>query len=97
MYKTSKERAVALEREEAVKWQDNGRYVAVVNHLAGASNPEACFIVSLTLVFAHQDMQRSLVCLDRAAVAGHKATTYVLGLPPLQNMLYQTPHHRRFL
>ena len=68
MYKACKEgavgRRVALGREEAMKWLDNGRYVAVVNHLAGAGNPEACFIVGLPLVFAHQDMQRGLMCLD---------------------------------
>ena len=84
MYKASKERAVgmcvALEREEAMKWLDNDRYLAVVNHLAGAGNPEACFIVGLALIFAPQDMQRSLVFLERAAVAGHKAAAYVLGL-----------------
>ena len=48
MYKASKARAVgtrvALEQEEAMKWQDNERYLTVVNHLA-AGNPEACFIV----------------------------------------------------
>lgn len=73
-------RRVALQREEVMKWQDNGRYVAVVNHLADAGNPEACFIVGLPLVFTHQAMQRGLVCLERAAVGGHKAAAYVLGL-----------------
>ena len=84
MYNACKEgavgRRVALEREEAMKWLDNGRYVAVVNHLAGAGNPEACFIVGLALVFAPQDMQHGLVFLERAAVADHKAAAYVLGL-----------------
>ena len=84
MYKASKARAVgrrvALEREAAMKWQDNERYLTVVNHLAGAGNPEACFIVGLALVFAPQDMQRGLVFLERAAVADHKAAAYVLGL-----------------
>ena len=60
MYKASKEgtvgRCVALEREEAMKWLDNERYLDFVNHLASASNPEACFIVGLPLVFTHQDM-----------------------------------------
>ena len=50
MYKASKARAVgrcvALEREKTMKWLDNERYLAIVNHLAGAGNPEACFIAS---------------------------------------------------
>ena len=82
MYKVSKEcavgRRVALEREKAMKWLDNERYLAIVNHLADAGNPEACFIIGPTLVFAQQDMQHGLVFLDRAAVAGHKAAAYVL-------------------
>ena len=57
MYKASKERAVgrrmALELEEAMKWLDNERYLAAVNHLGVAGNLEACFIVGLALVFAH--------------------------------------------
>lgn len=60
MYKASKEhvvgRRMASEREETMKWLDNERYLAVVNHLAGVDNPETYFKVSLTLVFAQQDM-----------------------------------------
>ena len=84
MHKASKERAVgrhvALERKEAMKWLDNDGYLVVVNHLADAGNQEACFIIGLTLIFAHQDMQRGLVFLERGAVVGYKATAYVLGL-----------------
>lgn len=84
MYKVSKERAVGrrvvLEREKVMKWLDNEHYLTVINHLADAGNPKACFIVGLTLVFVHQDMQRDLMCLDRTTVAGHKAAAYVLDL-----------------
>ena len=57
MYKASKEyavgRRVALKWEEVMKWLNNDHYLAVVNHLTDTGNPKACFIIGLTLVFAH--------------------------------------------
>ncbi|KAL6626712.1 hypothetical protein ACP70R_030438 [Stipagrostis hirtigluma subsp. patula] len=84
MYEACNDRAVgrrvALEREAAMKWSETGRYHAVVDHLAGAGNPEACFLVGLTLIFAHRCAPEGAAWLDRAAAAGHKAAAYVLGL-----------------
>ncbi|KAF0896089.1 hypothetical protein E2562_018204 [Oryza meyeriana var. granulata] len=73
-------RRVSLERLDRMKWLENERYLAVVNHLVGAGNPGACFIVGVTLVFASQDIKQGLLFLDKAASAGHKAAAYVLGL-----------------
>uniref|UniRef100_J3KWC3 At2g35280-like TPR domain-containing protein n=1 Tax=Oryza brachyantha TaxID=4533 RepID=J3KWC3_ORYBR len=72
--------ARALGRLDGMKWLDNRRYLAVVGHLVGAGNPDACFAAGVNLVFARQDMDRGLALLDRAAAAGHKAAAYVLGL-----------------
>lgn len=70
----------ALERLDNMKWVENERYLAIVNHLVAVGNPDACFIVGVTLVFAHQDMEQGLLFLDKAAIMGHKAAVYVLGL-----------------
>lgn len=71
---------VPLERLDNMKWMENERYFIVVNHLVTADNLDACFIVGVTLVFAHQDMEQGLLFLDKAAITGHKAAVYVLGL-----------------
>ena len=77
MYGASKDRHVgrrlALEKEKGMKWRDNTAYLTMLEHLADAGNPEACFIAGLTLLFARHHTQRGLVCLDQAAA-------YVLGL-----------------
>ena len=44
-------RHIALEREESMRWLDPNRYLALVDKLATADNPEACFVLSLRLVF----------------------------------------------
>ncbi|KAM0824744.1 hypothetical protein ACQ4PT_069996 [Festuca glaucescens] len=84
MYGASKERHVgrrlALEKERTMKWRDNMAYFAMLENLADAGNPEACFIVGLTLVFTRHNKQRGLVCLDQAAAGGHKEAAYVLGM-----------------
>uniref|UniRef100_A0A0E0G9D4 At2g35280-like TPR domain-containing protein n=1 Tax=Oryza nivara TaxID=4536 RepID=A0A0E0G9D4_ORYNI len=84
MHAAAKERdvgkCVPLERLDNMKWMENERYLAIVNHLVGAGNPDACFITGVTLVFAHQDMEQGLLFLNKAATAGHKAAAYVLGL-----------------
>jgi hypothetical protein len=84
MYGASKERHVgrrlALENEKMMKWRDNMAYHAMLKHLADVGNPEACFIVGLTLVFARHDTQQGRVCLNQAAAGGHKTAAYVLGL-----------------
>uniref|UniRef100_A0A0D3EJG9 Uncharacterized protein n=1 Tax=Oryza barthii TaxID=65489 RepID=A0A0D3EJG9_9ORYZ len=53
-----------------MKWVENECYLAIVNHLVAAGNPDACFI----------DMAQGLFLLDKATTAGHKTTAYVLGL-----------------
>ncbi|OEL19191.1 hypothetical protein BAE44_0019790 [Dichanthelium oligosanthes] len=73
-------RRVALEREGAMRWSDNERYLAVVGGLSGAGNPEACFLSGLTLVFTHRCARPGSDLLARAAVAGHKVAAYVLAL-----------------
>jgi hypothetical protein len=73
-------RSVALEREESMRWLHNERYVALVDNLAAAGNPEACFLRGLTLVFAKRCMQLGIQCLTRAADAGHKVAAYVLAV-----------------
>ncbi|TVU21980.1 hypothetical protein EJB05_31652, partial [Eragrostis curvula] len=77
-------RRVALEREAAMKWNERERYGAVVEHLAAAGNPEACFLAGLAIVFATDGQcyagPAGAQCLARAAKAGHKAAVYVLGL-----------------
>ena len=62
-------RRVALEREESMRWFDHDRYLALVRNLAAAGNPEACFVLGLTLVFAKRCMQLGTQCLTRAAAA----------------------------
>uniref|UniRef100_A0A0E0L3X4 At2g35280-like TPR domain-containing protein n=1 Tax=Oryza punctata TaxID=4537 RepID=A0A0E0L3X4_ORYPU len=93
MHAAAKERDVGrripLERMENMKWMENERYIAVVNHLVGASNPDACFIVGVTLIFVHQDMEQGPLFLNKAATAGHKAAAYVLGL-----LLYKSDEAR---
>jgi hypothetical protein len=72
---------VALEREESMRWFDNDRYIALVNNLAAAGNPEACFVLGLTLVFAQRcTAPAGTEWLRRAAAAGHKVAAYVLGV-----------------
>lgn len=72
---------VALEREESMRWFDHDRYLALVDNLAGAGNPEACFVLGLTLVFAQRQMgPAGTEWLRRAAAGGHKVAAYVLGV-----------------
>jgi hypothetical protein len=77
-------RRVALEREAAaMRWSDAGRYRSVVEHLARAGNPEACFRAGLALVFADPDPSARVPgaqYLSLAAAAGHKPAAYVLGM-----------------
>ncbi|KAL5220639.1 hypothetical protein ABZP36_025352 [Zizania latifolia] len=73
-------RRVPLERLNTMRWLENERYLAVVKHLAAAGNPDACYVVGVTWVFARQDMEQGFLCLRQAAAAGHKVATYVLGL-----------------
>uniref|UniRef100_A0A0E0FG30 At2g35280-like TPR domain-containing protein n=1 Tax=Oryza nivara TaxID=4536 RepID=A0A0E0FG30_ORYNI len=67
-----------------MKWVENERYLAIVNHLVAVGNPDACFIVGVTL-----DMAQGLFLLDKAATAGHKTAAYVLGL-----LLYKSDEAR---
>ncbi|TVU21979.1 hypothetical protein EJB05_31651, partial [Eragrostis curvula] len=73
-------RQVALENETAMKWDDNARYDTLVERLAAAGNPEACFATGMAFIFAHRNAQQGAAALGRAAAAGHKAAAYVLGL-----------------
>ncbi|BAB16463.1 hypothetical protein [Oryza sativa Japonica Group] len=73
----------ALERLDNMKWVENERY------LVAADNPDTCFIIGVTLVFAQQDMAQGLFLLDKAATAGHKTAAYVLGL-----LLYKSDEAR---
>jgi len=74
-------RRVALEREAvAMLWSDAERYLAVVGSLAGAGNPEACFLSGVALVFAHRCVRPGAELLGQAAAAGHKVAAYVLAL-----------------
>ncbi|KAJ1282652.1 hypothetical protein BS78_03G068300 [Paspalum vaginatum] len=73
-------RRVALEREHTMRWFEHDRYLALVRNLAGAGNPEACFVLGLTLVFTQGRTGLGTDRLKRAAVAGHKAAAYVLGV-----------------
>uniref|UniRef100_A0A0E0L3X3 Uncharacterized protein n=1 Tax=Oryza punctata TaxID=4537 RepID=A0A0E0L3X3_ORYPU len=62
-------RLVPLERLDNMKWMEKECYLAVVNHLVSAGNPDARFIVGVMLVFLHQDMEQGLLFLDKAAIA----------------------------
>ncbi|KAG8046109.1 hypothetical protein GUJ93_ZPchr0008g13670 [Zizania palustris] len=73
-------RRVPLERLDTMRWLENERYLAAVKNLAAAGNPDACYVVGVTCVFARQDMEQGLLCLRQAAAAGHKVAMYVLGL-----------------
>uniref|UniRef100_A0A0E0BWZ5 Uncharacterized protein n=1 Tax=Oryza meridionalis TaxID=40149 RepID=A0A0E0BWZ5_9ORYZ len=57
-------RRVPLERLDNMKWVENERYLAIVNHLVAAGNPDAGFIIGVTLAFA-QTWHRAFSSLTR--------------------------------
>ena len=42
---------IVLELEESMRWSDPNSYLALVDKLAAAGNPEACFVLGIRLVF----------------------------------------------
>jgi TPR repeat protein len=74
-------RRVALEREDSMSWFDHNSYLALVDKLAAAGNPEACFVLGVRLIFTqgHTDPV-GIACLRQAADADHLVAAYVLGV-----------------
>ncbi|KAJ1295430.1 hypothetical protein BS78_01G223400 [Paspalum vaginatum] len=66
-------RCVALEREHAMWWYEHDRYLALVRNL--------CFDLGCRLIFFMQGRTGpGTEWLKRAAVAGHKAAAYIIGV-----------------
>lgn len=72
---------VALEREESMRWEQPNRYLALVDNLAAAGNPEACFLLGVKRVFTlGLTDSTGTTYLRRAAAANHKLAAYVLSV-----------------